>query len=358
MAGLVYLVGAGPGNPDLITLRGLTCLRRAEVVLYDRLVPHSLLVETAPACERIYVGKEGGGAHAMTQEAISQLLVERARAGRIVCRLKGGDPFVFGRGGEEAQALHAAGIPFEIVPGVSSGIAAPAFAGIPVTHRGVASSVAFITGHGAAGEVDWTALAGSSGTLVFYMGLGRLTEIRDRLIEHGRAPSTPAAVVQCGTSIRQRVVTGMLADLPQRAAGMMQPALIVVGEVVALRAVLAWAERRPLFGQRILLPWEAARFADVIADWGGEPWLFPRHTDEPAPHEVQILEQELAEGGIHLGVATSPPGVDRLCDALQISLLRRVPFFCGNEETAAALARHGIAVRALPVGLAAGAWSP
>lgn len=318
----VYLVGAGPGNPDLITVRGLACLRRAEVVVHDRLISRSLLAETRPDCERIYVGKEGGGSHAMSQEAISQLLVEWGLTGRAVVRLKGGDPFVFGRGGEEAEALRQAGVAYEIVPGVTSGVGVPGFAGIPVTHRGVATAVAFVTGHEAAelsAGIDWAGLAASSATLVCYMGLGRLRAVADELIRNGRDPGTPSAVIHWGTRSEQRVVTAPLQELPERAKGSGQPALMVVGGVVALRESIAWAERRPLFGRRVLIPFageQAEELADQVREQGGEPWLFPRRPGGPYPHEVALLQEELAAGAIHQVSLAAAQGLNLLAAAL------------------------------------------
>lgn len=345
--GKVFLVGAGPGSPDLISVRGLSCLRRAQVVVYDRLTSRSLLAETAPDCERIYVGKQGHGCHAMSQEAISQLLVDRARAGLTVCRLKGGDPFVFGRGGEEAERLSRAGVPFEVVPGVTAGTAAAAYAGIPVTHRGLATAVTFATGHegAASSAIDWNALAAGSDTLVFYMGLGRLAQVRDELVRRGRPAETPAAVVHWGACPEQRVATGRLGDLPQWAGSIPQPAVIVIGEVAALRERLAWAERLPLFGCRVLLPASGEvedDLADAVRDAGGEPWLFPRRPGGPHPHEIELLRSELTEGRIHLGAVTSPHGVHRLFCALDAAVLRRVPFRATTPEAMAALAEYGV----------------
>lgn len=244
--GTVYLVGAGPGDPELITVRGLALLRRADVVLYDRLAHPDLLAEAPVSAERIYVGK-AAGRHACPQEAIHAILVAKARAGAVVVRLKGGDPFVFGRGGEEAVALAAAGVPFEVVPGVTSAVAVPAYAGIPVTHRGVAQAFTVVTGHPCDGggddaeadEPDWTALS-QAGTLVVLMGLGRLPAIARRLVEAGRPPETPAAVVANGTTGAQQVVEGTLADIGARAAGLPSPATIVVGDVVRLRDQIGW----------------------------------------------------------------------------------------------------------------------
>ncbi|HEU0113544.1 MAG TPA: uroporphyrinogen-III C-methyltransferase [Thermomicrobiales bacterium] len=242
--GLVSLVGAGPGDPELITVRGLARLRAADTVVYDRLVDPRLVAEAPAAAERIFVGKAAGYA-ALAQADIEALLIARARAGRRVVRLKGGDPFVFGRGGEEVEALVAAGVPVEVVPGVTSAFAAPASAGIPVTHRGLASAVTIVTGHDApdkAGNpVDWDWLAAANGTLVVLMGLGQLRQICDRLVAGGRDAATPAAVIAAGTWADQRVVEaplGALADAVA-AAPIVAPALIVVGDVVGVRATIA-----------------------------------------------------------------------------------------------------------------------
>jgi uroporphyrin-III C-methyltransferase len=240
VSGIVYLVGAGPGDPELMTVRGLRCLRAADAVLYDRLVSREILAEIPPTAERIDVGKETGHSQ-WGQEDINGLLVSLAREGRTVVRLKGGDPFVFGRGGEEALACRAAGIPCEVVPGVSSAVSVPALAGIPVTHRGVAGSFAVVTGHCMGGDrVDWQALARLD-TLVVLMGLARLPELAALLQSHGRAADTPAAVISRGTLPDERVVAGTLADIAERAAeaGLAAPATLVVGEVVRLREQLA-----------------------------------------------------------------------------------------------------------------------
>jgi len=241
----VYLVGAGPGAPDLITVKGLRCLRMADVVVYDRLIDPALLDEARPDATRIFVGK-GAGYHTMPQEQINALLVAHARQGRVVVRLKGGDPFVFGRGGEEAAALAAAGIPFEVVPGVSAASAVPAYAGIPVTHRGHGSLMTVVTAHecAAAAGVDWEALARVGGTLIIMMGVAALPRVTQRLRDGGLAPHTPAAVVEQGTTAQQRVVEGTLADIAERAAAadIRPPAITVVGAVAALRTSLAWFE--------------------------------------------------------------------------------------------------------------------
>ena len=243
--GMVYLVGAGPGDPGLITVRGQAYLSQAQVVLHDRLIDQRLL-DLAVKAELIDVGKQPD-CHPVPQEQINALLIEKARQGCVVVRLKGGDPFVFGRGGEEALALIKAGLPFEIVPGVTSGTAAPAYAGIPVTHRGVASSVAFITGHCAASSgsepsIHWQHLAQGIDTLVFLMGVQNLSEIVENLLFQGRPPDTPVAVIQQGTYATQKTVTGTLQDILSKASQIQPPAITVVGEVVRLRESLQWFE--------------------------------------------------------------------------------------------------------------------
>lgn len=238
--GMVYIVGAGPGAADLITVRGLRCLQRADVVVYDRLANPELL-EEAPGAEQIYVGKAPGHHH-HSQEEINAILVREAEAGKTVVRLKGGDPFVFGRGGEECLELAAAQIPFEVVPGISSAIAVPSAAGIPVTHRGVAHSFTVLTGHTAGADtcaIDWDALP-RSGTLLILMGLRNLERIAEQLTRHGWGAETPAAAIANGTTAEQVVVTGTLADIASRAAALSSPAIIVVGEVVRLAEQIGW----------------------------------------------------------------------------------------------------------------------
>lgn len=240
--GIVYIVGAGPGDPDLITLRGARILESAEVVLYDRLVDPALLERTPPYALRIFVGKRCGRA-SVTQEEINATMIEHAREGRRVVRLKGGDPFVFGRGAEECLALSGAGIPFEVVPGVSSALAAPAYAGIPLTHRNLAGSFTVISGHlhGGSDPHDWTALA-SAPTLVVLMGLGSLATISARLTAAGRSPETPAAVVRSGATAMQETVVANLATIARAALGIEPPAVVVIGEVAALASRLEWFE--------------------------------------------------------------------------------------------------------------------
>jgi len=242
--GKVYLVGAGPGDPGLITVRGLELLRKAEVVVYDRLVNPKLLAEAPSNAIRIFAGKLTGY-HSLPQEEINDLLIHHARGGCRVVRLKGGDPFIFGRGGEEAEALREAGIPFEIVPGVSSAAAVPAYAGVPLTHRKVSSSFAVVTGHEACKEnpsVDWGRLANAVDTLVILMGLKQLPAIVKKLLAHGLSCETPVAIVRWGTTDLQETLTGTLADIVDKAAGLRPPVVIVIGEVVRLRDRLQWFE--------------------------------------------------------------------------------------------------------------------
>ncbi len=244
MAGKAYLVGSGPGRADLITVRGLNLLRQAEVVLYDRLIPQELLKEVPDEAEVIFVGK-GPDRHVMTQEQINQLLVDRVRAGKQVVRLKGGDPFVFGRGGEEVVALAEAGLPFEVVPGVSSALAAPAYAGIPVTHRGLVTSFAVVTGHEdptkPESATDWTALARIP-TLIILMAVKHIADICEKLIQAGRAAETPAAAISWATTDYQCVLRATLSTLPEmiQIQRLPTPAVIVIGEVVTLADQLAW----------------------------------------------------------------------------------------------------------------------
>ncbi|WP_431857858.1 uroporphyrinogen-III C-methyltransferase [Azospirillum sp.] len=244
--GRVYLVGAGPGDPDLLTVKALRLIREAEVVVYDRLVGAGIIDLIPRRAERVFVGKAPRN-HAVPQHEINAILVRLGLSGRRVVRLKGGDPYVFGRGSEEALALAEHGIPFEIVPGVTAATGCGAYAGIPLTHRGLATGVRFVTGHGKDDEAlehDWASMADPNTTLVLYMALMNLGEIRARLLDAGMDPATPAAVVAAGTTDRQALVTGTLADLPERVAGadLPPPCLIIIGRVVSLAPKLAWFE--------------------------------------------------------------------------------------------------------------------
>ncbi|MDR3271792.1 MAG: uroporphyrinogen-III C-methyltransferase, partial [Peptococcaceae bacterium] len=256
--GYVYLVGAGPGDPKLLTLKGAECVAKADVLVYDRLIAPQVLDAAPTHCERIYVGKTPER-HTLRQEEINQVLVEKGLQGKIVTRLKGGDPFVFGRGGEEAAELKKAGIPFEIVPGITSAVAVPAYAGIPVTHRGLASAFIVVTGHEDPAKqesgVQWEHLARAEATLIFLMGMENLPSIVAELINNGKSAQTPAAVIHWGTHPAQRTVVGTLEDIRAQvqAQGLTNPSVIIVGDVVRLREELQWFEQRPLFGKRIIV---------------------------------------------------------------------------------------------------------
>ena len=247
--GKVYLVGAGPGDPKLITVYGVECIQKANVILYDRLVNDRLLQYAKNDAELIFCGKLPGK-HQIIQEQIHELLIEKASKGKTVTRLKGGDPCVFGRGGEEAEVLAEHGIPYEIVPGITSGIAAPAYAGIPVTHRDYASSFAIVTGHSRADKeedhLNWSALAQGIDTIAFYMGIGNLNYICTRLIEHGKNPNTPAAIIQWGTTEKQKTITGNLKTIEDQAAkaGISHPAIVLVGDVVGMRGKISWFQEK------------------------------------------------------------------------------------------------------------------
>ncbi|HJZ95220.1 MAG TPA: uroporphyrinogen-III C-methyltransferase [Candidatus Solibacter sp.] len=259
--GTVYLVGAGPGDPELITVKGRRLLQQADSVLFDHLAPHALLDLAPPAAERVYVGKKKSD-HEFTQEEIASMLIERARRGLTVVRLKGGDPFIFGRGGEEAEALSAAGIPFEVVPGVTTPLGIAAYTGVPLTHREHTSAVTFVTGH-AVDRIDWDKV-GHAETLVIFMGMTTFPQIARQLIARGRDPQTPAMAVRWATRPDQEVVTGTLATLPTLAASMKPPATIIVGEVVRLHEKLDWFGRLPLAGRRIVIT-RAREQADSLA---------------------------------------------------------------------------------------------
>lgn len=279
--GIVYLVGAGPGDPFLLTLKGQWCLEQADVVVYDRLVCEYLLTYCRDDAEFVYVGKETDH-HTLTQDQINRVLADRALQGKTVCRLKGGDPFVFGRGGEEAAHLVASGIDFEVVPGVTAAVSVPAYAGIPVTHRDYSSSLTIVTGHRRQGREDGVlaGLHGDGGTAVFMMGYENLAAIRSELLAQGWSPDTPAALVQWGTRAGQQTVTGTLDNLQEQArvAGIGSPAVLIVGRVVELRQQLRWREKLPLFGQRILITRaipQARELARRIVILGGEPLCLP-----------------------------------------------------------------------------------
>ncbi|GFP19691.1 uroporphyrin-III C-methyltransferase / precorrin-2 dehydrogenase / sirohydrochlorin ferrochelatase, partial [Candidatus Hakubella thermalkaliphila] len=283
MSGKVYLVGAGTGDEGLMTLRGLQCLKEADVIVYDRLASERPLDVTRKGAEKIYAGKFASH-HTLKQEEINVLLAQKAQEGKVVVRLKGGDPFIFGRGGEEAEYLADQGIDFEVVPGVSSAYAVPAYAGIPVTQRGHTSTVAFITGHEDDtkddSDIDWAHISTGVGTLVFLMGVRNLELIVKNLIEYGRPPETPVAVIRWGTTPQQQTIVGTLADIVDkvREAALTPPAITVVGEVVRLREKLNWFEKKPLFGKTILVTRarpQASQLVEKLSQRGAQVIEFP-----------------------------------------------------------------------------------
>ena len=283
VTGKVYLIGAGPGDPGLITVKGLECVKKADVIIYDYLANERLLDQRRPDAELVYVGKQGGR-HTLPQEEINKLIVQKATEGKIVARLKGGDPFIFGRGGEEAEDLVDSGIPFEVVPGVTAATAVPTYAGIPLTHRDHTASVAFVTGHEdptkPESKVHWDKISTGIGTLVFFMGMKNLENIVGNLIAHGRNAETPVALIQWGTRTDQRVVTGTLNDIVGKVndAKLGPPAIIIVGDVVKLRQKLNWYESKPLFGKRVVVTRsrdQASVFAEMLIDRGATTIEFP-----------------------------------------------------------------------------------
>lgn len=323
--GKVYLVGAGPGDPGLITVRGKNLLERAEVVVYDYLAGHKLLKHAPASAELIYVGKKGGVKHTFSQEEINQMLVDHALAGKVVVRLKGGDPFIFGRGGEELEKLHAAGVSFEVVPGVTSATAAATYAGIPITHRDYTASVAFLTGHEdptkESSNIDWSKLSTGAGTLVIYMGIKNLPTIVDNLIKYGRDPQTPVAVVRWASTPQQRSVVGTLETITQVVtdAVIKPPALIIVGEVVKLRDTIDWYEKRPLFGKKIIVTRTREQASELVAgleDFGANCLEYSTIHIKPVAN-YDILDNELERlNEYHWILFTSLNGVKYFFDHL------------------------------------------
>jgi uroporphyrinogen III methyltransferase/synthase len=323
--GKVYLVGAGPGDAGLLTLRGKRCLARADVVVYDYLANPALLCFARPEAERVFCGKHGRGPRIMSQEEINALLIDKGRAGKTVVRLKGGDPFLFGRGAEEACELVAAGIPFEVVPGVSSATAVPAYAGIPLTHRECTSTVTFISGQPGTDLVEpsvpWARLT-HGGTLVLLMSVSQLGTNLARLCEEGLAPSTPAALVRWGTMPFQQTIVGTVADLAERAVelGLKPPAVVVVGEVVRLRDRLRWFETRPLFGRCIVVTrarLQASQFVDRLEGLGADVMQVPAIEIVP-PVSYEPLDAALKRLGEYRWVIfTSVNGVGAFLERLR-----------------------------------------
>jgi uroporphyrinogen III methyltransferase/synthase len=357
----VYLIGAGPGDPGLITVKGLEALRAADVVVYDYLANPALLETLSPHVERIYAGKRHGD-RPLSQDGINEVLVAKAREGKVVARLKGGDPFIFGRGGEEARALAQAGVPFEVVPGVTAATAVAAYAGIPLTHRGMNASVTFVTGRETPGRADtlirWDELGKAGGTLVFFMGVKSLGDITARLMEGGRSPDTPAAVIHWGTLPCQRTVTGRLEDIARKVAeaGLEPPALTVVGEVVSLRDEINWFEALPLFGKRVLVTRAAGQsggLSAALAEQGAEVVAVPSIRVVP-PEDFGPLDEALDHlTEYHWVVLTSANGVEAFFARLKARhrdarALAGIRVAVVGAETARALSAHGVEADLVP----------
>jgi len=359
--GIVYLVGAGPGDPGLMTTRSLELIVAADVIVHDRLIPRDSLAVARPDAELIYVGKEPGAA-SVPQEGIAELLIEKAREGKLVVRLKGGDPFVFGRGGEEAEALADAEIPFEVVPGVTAGVAAPAYAGIPVTHRDDASAVAFVTGHEDPEKEDsalnYEALARFPGTLVFYMGVKALPKISEALIAAGRDASEPAAVVERGTLPGQRTVSATLEGIAEAAAdaGIRPPSVTVVGPVAARRERIAWLERRPLHGKKVVVTRARAQASELsrqLDALGAEPIELPAIRIKPRLDTKEVRDSIESLHTYALVCITSPNGARLLFEAMAAQgrdsrALANASVAAIGAGTEAALAAGGIVADIVP----------
>jgi uroporphyrinogen III methyltransferase / synthase len=361
-AGIVYLIGAGPGDPGLMTVRGLELIRRADCLVYDYLANEAFLLEASPEAEIIYVGKKGGD-HTLPQKDINQLLVEKAREGKTIVRLKGGDPYIFGRGGEEAQELGRHGIAFEVVPGITSAIAVPAYAGIPLTHRQHASLVSFITGHEdptkPESSIPWEVLAKSPGTLVFLMGVKNLTDICRELQSFGKSAATPAAVIHRGTTPAQRSVIGTLGTIAQKveAAGLTPPAIFVVGSVVKLQSELNWFETRPLWGKRILVTrsrHQASAFVKLLTEYGATCLEAPTIEVLPPDDSYAALDEAIKNlDRYHWLVFTSPNGVtaffSRLFSlGLDVRALGECKLAAIGAATAQGLREHGLVADVVP----------
>lgn len=359
--GRVYLVGAGPGDPGLLTIKGKECLSLADVIIYDYLANKVFLEYAQKDAELIYAGKKGGS-YTMSQEEISALIIDRAQKGAAVVRLKGGDPFIFGRGGEEAQELVRAGVDFEVIPGVTSAIAVPACAGIPLTHRGYTSTVAFVTGHEDPGKkesaVDWDKLAEGAGTLVILMGVGNLPQIVQELMKCGRPASTPVAVIRTGTTPQQKTVVGTLEGIVELAdkSNISSPAIIVVGDVVGLRDELEWFEKRPLFGKRIVVTRarvQASDFVKALSTLGADCVEFPT-IEVVAPESWNELDKAIENlASYHWLLFTSSNGVKFFVNRLEalgkdVRNLKGLKIGAIGPKTAEAWHRLGIRPDLIP----------
>ncbi|MBU1194345.1 MAG: uroporphyrinogen-III C-methyltransferase [Proteobacteria bacterium] len=359
--GKVYLIGAGPGDPGLLTIKAKECIEAADVVVYDYLAAPFLLNYARKDAQIIYVGKKGGD-HTLTQDKINQLLVDKAKEGFDVARLKGGDPFVFGRGGEEAQMLLSQGVSYEVVPGVTSAISAPAYAGIPVTHRDHTSFVSFITGHEDPTKKDssmqWDIFAKSDATLVFLMGVKNLANITKNLMENGKAKDTPVALVRWGTTAKQQTVTGTLETIVDEVnkAGLKSPAIIVIGHVVSLREELAWFDNRPLFGKRIVITRaraQASNLVSALSKLGAQCIEIPTIEIAP-PQDIEPLKRTIENiKNYDWLVFTSVNGVKFFFDTLydmgkDVRVLGHLQFACIGPVTKERLRDHGIVSDILP----------
>ncbi len=353
-SGTVYLVGAGPGDPGLITVKGRECIEKADVLVYDYLASPRFLSLARDEAEIIYVGKKGGD-HTLSQDGINDLLVEKAKTGATVTRLKGGDPFIFGRGGEEAEVLIDNGIAFEIVPGVTSAIAAPAYAGIPLTHRKFTATLSLVTGHERpdkeTSNIDWEAIS-KSGTIVFLMGVKNLSNIVEQLIKYGKPSDMPVALIRWGTTFNQQTVTGTLETIVAnvKEAGLKSPSIIVVGEVVSLRDKMKWFENRPLFGKRIIITRARKQASDLVkmlSDLGADC------IESPSIKVIPPEDYALMDGAIETlpkydwVVFTSVNGVeyffDRLFEkGLDVRQLHTMKTACIGPSTAAKLRNFGL----------------
>jgi len=358
--GKVFIIGAGPGDAGLITIKAVECLRLADVVVYDNLVNEELL-KYAPAHARfIYAGKKGGD-HTLSQDKINELLAREALEGHTVARLKGGDPFIFGRGGEEAEVLVEQGVPFEVIPGVTSAIAVPAYAGIPLTHRGLTSTVAFVTGHEDPtkdkSDIDWQALTGI-GTLVFLMGVKNIGQITEALISHGKSPDTPAALIRRGTTAQQKIITGTLATIVEiaQANHFKPPAILVVGPVVDLRDTLRWFDTKPLFGKGVVITRperQADDLAKLLAAQGANAIAFPTIAIEP-PADWSELDRAFDQlEHYNWLIFTSANGVHFFFERLRhkgrdVRDLKGIKICCIGPATARQLEDRGINVDTVP----------
>ena len=361
MKGKVYLVGAGPGDPELITIKAVNCIKKADVIIYDYLASTSFLYYANSSSEQIYVGKQGGD-HTLSQDQINDLIVDQANQGKCVVRLKGGDPYIFGRGGEEAEILFQNGISFEIVPGITSGIAAATYAGIPLTHRKFASSLAFITGHEdptkSMSSLDWPSLAKGIGTLVFYMGMKNLPFIATQLITHGKSEQTPVAIVRWGTLPKQQVVCGTLKTIDNQVkeAGLKAPAIIIVGDVVQLRDTLNWFEKKPLFGKSIVVTRareQASDFVNLLSERGAECIECPTIQIVPIPESSPLNQAINHLKSYQWLVFTSVNGVKVFFDHLLTNgkdarYLGHIQTACIGPATAQELMRFGIKSDIIP----------